>query len=137
LHRLWLKPLVHIDPDVEYFVARENQLKEEHKSQLRDLALICDFKATSDLPQWMTPKERKHVREFLEAEPQVTKLSRYVYKLDERTVDFSSVVELTPQARGLARLYGEFMGWAGNFKPMIWFFLAMDNMAKKKRISKI
>jgi alpha-galactosidase len=137
VHRLWLKPLVHIDPDIEYFAAKENALAEEHKSQLRDLALICDFKATSDLPQWLTPEERKQLREFLESEPQITKLSRYVYKLDERVVDFSSVVELTPPAKGFSRLYGEFMGWAGNFKPMIWLFLAMDNMAKKKRVSKI
>ena len=137
VHRLWLKPLVHIDPDVEYFVAKENTLGEDHKAQLRDLALLCDFKATSDLPQWMTPMERALVRDFLLAVPTISKLGRYIYRLDDRTIDFSSVVPLTPKAKGLPALWGAFLGWAGNIKPVVRFILTLDNNAKRRRASNL
>lgn len=135
-NRLWLKPLVHIDPDVEYFVEKENELEEEHKSQLRDLALICDFKATGDLPQWMTPDERKKIGGFLEAKPKIEKIGRYRYMIDERVVDFSEAVKLTPPPKGFAALLGALLGWAGNFKSIFKFFLALDNLEKKRRIGK-
>ncbi len=137
VNRLWLKPLLHIDPDVEYFVARENTLGDEHKTQLQDLALICNFKATSDLPQWMTPQEREQIRDFLTTMPSVSKISRYHYKLDDRTVDFSSSMELTKQPKGLDALLGAILGWAGNLKLFIRIILTMDNASKRKRASRI
>lgn len=135
-HRLWLKPLVHVDPDVEYFVEKENELEKEHKLQLRDLALICGFKATGDLPQWMTFDERENIREFLTATPKIEKIGRYRYKIDERVVDFSEAVKLTPSPKGFASLLRAFIGWAGNFKTIFNFFLALDNAEKKRRIGK-
>ncbi|GAB1471210.1 alpha-galactosidase [Chloroflexota bacterium] len=137
VHRLWLKPLVHIDPDVEYFESKENSLAERHKTQLQDLALICDFKATSDLPQWMTPQEREQVREFLLASPKVTQLSRYVYQLDNRIVDFSSAVELPVPPQGLAWLWGEFLGWLGNWKFVLRIIKMLDDRKLKGRVSRI
>jgi alpha-galactosidase len=137
VNRLWLKPLIHIDPDVEYFAAKENTLEEKHKDQLRDLAFLCDFKATSDLPQWLTTKEREQVRAFLIAEPKISKISRYQYSLDNRIVDFSSAVEFTKQPKGLSALWGKILGWAGNVQIVIQFFLAMDTAAKKKRASRV
>ena len=53
LHRLWLKPLINIDPDVMYFRSKHNALKPYQKQLLLDLGMITGFKATSDLPQWM------------------------------------------------------------------------------------
>lgn len=137
VHRLWLKPLVHIDPDVEYFESKENSLADEHKQQLQDLALICDFKATSDLPQWMTPDERENVRAFLTAETDVTQLSRYVYKLDDRIVDFSSAVALPPQPKGITYLWGEFLGWLGNWKFVLRIFKMLDDRKLRDRVSRI
>ena len=137
VNRLWLKPLVSIDSDVEYFTARENTLEEEHKAQLRDLALLCDFKATGDLPQWMTPKEREQVRDFLLTEPKISKISRYAFRLDDRIVDFSSAVKLPPQPRGFAALLAAVVGWAGEFKIVIQLFLMLDNITKRKRALKI
>jgi alpha-galactosidase len=137
VNRLWLKPLIHIDPDVEYFAAKENTLEEEHKAQLRDLALICDFKATGDLPQWLTADERGQLRAFLLAEPKTQKISRYLYKLDDRVVDFSSAVEFPPHPKGLHALWGAFMGWAGGFRIVIKLFLSLDNAAKRKRAERV
>ena len=137
VNRLWLKPLLHIDPDVEYFVSRENTLDEKHKKQLQDLALICNFKATSDLPQWMTPQEREQIRTFLTAEPSISKVSRYHYRLGDRTVDFSSAVELIRPPKGIAALLGAILGWAGNLKFFIRIVLGLDNAAKKKRAMRI
>ena len=137
VHRLWLKPLVHIDPDVEYFVTKENSLAESHKTQLQDLALICDFKATSDLPQWMTPQERENVRAFLNAETDSKQISRYVYQLDNRIVDFSSAVEIPKPPTGFAALWGAFLGWLGDWKFVLRIMKKMDDDSLKKRVSRI
>lgn len=134
VNRLWLKPLVHVDPDVEYFVEKENELEEEHKSQLQDLALICGFKATSDLPQWMTRQEREKLAGFLRATPKIEKIGRYRYEIDERVVDFSEAVELAKPPRGFASLLRAVIGWAGNFKVIFNLFLSLDNVKKKRRI---
>lgn len=137
VHRLWLKPLIHIDPDVEYFESKENSLEDEHKQQLQDLALICDFKATSDLPQWMTTEEREKVRAFLDAETDSVQISRYVYKLDDRVVDFSSAVELPKPPQGLAALWGAFLGWLGNWKFVLRIIKMLDDQKLKGRVSRI
>jgi alpha-galactosidase len=136
-NRLWLKPLVHVDPDVEYFVEKENELEEEHKAQLRDLALVCNFKATGDLPQWMTPAEREKIREHLTATPKVEKLGRYRYKIDDRVVDFSDAVKLPPPPKGFAAIYAAIAGWAGSLNLIFRLFLVLDNAKKKKRIGQI
>lgn len=136
VNRLWLKPLIHVDPDVEYFAAKENTLEEEHKEQLRNLALICDFKATSDLPHWLTAEEREQLHSFLIASPKISKISRYKYALDNRIIDFSLAIELTKQPKGFDALLGIIMGWAGNFKFVIKFILSMDNVVKKRRASR-
>ncbi len=137
IHRLWLKDLVHTDPDVAYFESRENGLKQAQKDLLKDLALICDFKATSDLPQWMTAEEREQVRVFLLAEPKVKQLSRYVYQLDDRIVDFSSAVELPKPPQGLAALWAEFLGWLGNWQFVLRILKMLDDNALRKRIERL
>jgi alpha-galactosidase len=53
LHRLWLKPLVNVDPDVMFFRSKYNWLKPHENQLLQDLGTISGFKATSDLPQWL------------------------------------------------------------------------------------
>ncbi len=137
VHRLWLKPLIHIDPDVEYFVTRENSLEDSHKAQLQDLALICDFKATSDLPQWMTPQDKENVRAFLEAETDSKQISRYIYKLDNRIVDFSSAVELPKPPTGISALWGAILGWLGDRKVVLKIMKIMDDNSLRKRVSRI
>jgi alpha-galactosidase len=114
VNRLWLQPLLTTDPDVAYFVEKENSLSSEHKKLLQDLALACNFKATSDLPHWMTPAERESLREFLNLNPKVKRLRRAKFQIDERLVDFSSAFDLPEPPTGLTKLQGAFLGWLGN-----------------------
>ncbi|MCZ2128550.1 MAG: alpha-galactosidase [Anaerolineales bacterium] len=137
VHRLWLKDLAHIDPDVEYFESKENGLKTEHKKQLEDLALICNFKATSDLPQWMTAEERENIRAFLLAQPNIKRLSRYVYQLDERVVDFTDAVQLPKEPQGLLALWAELLGWLGNWTWVLKILKVIDDQKLQARIARI
>jgi len=136
LHRYWLNPLLYLDPDVAYFTEIENSLTAEQKRQLQDLALIFNFKATSDLPQWMTPAEREALREFLEAQPLVTRRGRYLFEVNARPVDFSATVELPAPASGAARLWGAFLAWLGSLRFVLRIFKwSDDNVLKKRRAS--
>ena len=92
VHRLWLKPLVNIDPDVLYFRSKYNALGPNERQLLQDLGTITGFKATSDLPQWLTAKEQETLSDFLKSNFTVEKKRRYEYQIDEREVDFSAVV---------------------------------------------
>ena len=94
LHRLWMKPLVNIDPDVMFFRSKYNALKPYEQQLLLDLGMITDFKATSDLPQWMNAREVESLREFLESDAEVRRLDRYQYKVNGRLVDFQPAVPL-------------------------------------------
>jgi alpha-galactosidase len=92
IHRLWLSSLVHVDPDVLYFRSKHNALKTHEKQLLQDLGIISGFKATSDLAQWLTEKERESLREFFEANPKIERIDRYHYRIDGREVDFSPAI---------------------------------------------
>lgn len=94
LHRMWMKAIVNVDPDVMFFRSRHNALMPHEKQLLLDLGAISGFKATSDLPQWMHPEDIKSMREFLENEAHVQKISRYRYQLNGREVDFSPAMPL-------------------------------------------
>jgi alpha-galactosidase len=94
LHRLWLNPLVNVDPDVMFFNSGHNSLTHEENQLLRDLGTISGFKATSDLPHWLNASEKKALREFLESSPTVHKKRRYEYQIDGRDADFSPAVPI-------------------------------------------
>jgi alpha-galactosidase len=94
LHRLWMKPIVNIDPDVMFFRSMHTTLMAHEKQLLLDLGTISGFKATSDLPRWMHRENLESLREFMETETHVKKISRYKYQLNGREVDFSSAMLL-------------------------------------------
>ena len=94
IHRLWMKPLVNIDPDVMFFRSRFNALKSHEQQLLLDLGNITGFKATSDLPQWMNAREIESLREFLESDAAVRRVNRYQYEVSSRLVDFNHAVPL-------------------------------------------
>ena len=94
IHRMWLKSLVNIDPDVMFFRSRHNALKLHERQLLQDLGTITGFKATSDLPQWMNVQEVKSLRDFLESDIEVKKTTRYKYQVDGREVDFSAAIPM-------------------------------------------
>ncbi|MBI5354365.1 MAG: alpha-galactosidase [Chloroflexi bacterium] len=137
LHRLWLQPLVHIDPDIAYFETKENKLTLEQKKLLQDLALVCKFKATSGLPQWITPQERAELKSFLTENPKIVQTGRYVFRINDREVDFTSAVSLPPHPKGLTFLWAEFLGWLGNFPLVLHIFKEFDDRALRKRRSSL
>ena len=128
VNRLWLAPLVHTDPDVAYFHSKEIQLTREEKTMLQDLARVCNFKATSDLPQWLTDDERATLRHFLNHQPKVERTGRSTFLLDDRQVDFNQAMCLPDQPRGFTALLGEITGWLGS-QPFI--LRSMDQAGKR------
>lgn len=132
-HRLWMKPLLHIDSDISYFIEKENEMTQGQKKLLQDLALVCGFKATSDLPHWMTPEDREELRNFLEIYPKVTQTDRYIYQLDGRVVDFTPAISLPQIPRGATALWAAFLGWLGDFPFVLRIFKALDDKALRKR----
>lgn len=127
LHQLWLSPLVQVDPDVAYFARQKNVLTPEQKRLLKDLALICGFKATSDLPQWLGREEREDLLNFLEEEIKPIQTGRYRFDLDGRSVDFSDACALPEPARRIDRLQGSIMSWLAD-QP--WALRIFDRMNK-------
>jgi alpha-galactosidase len=92
VHRLWQAPLAEVDPDVIYFRSRLNLLTDQQLAWLRDLADICGFRAVSDPPGWLTPDELDTMTSYLAHRPAITRLDRYRYAIDGRTVDFEPAV---------------------------------------------
>jgi alpha-galactosidase len=133
VHRLWLKPLVRADPDVVYFRSRECKLTENQKSALQDLALICNFRATSDLPQWLTHDERERLRVFLQVKPKVTQSSRYIFQVENRTVDFNSAMPLPEPPKGIDLIKSILLSWLGDRS---WALRIMDNIQKNSLLKK-
>ncbi len=127
LHRLWLNPLLHIDPDVIYFRSKECSLTNKQKALLQNLALICDFKATSDLPQWLTPDERKSLHTFLESNPKAKQISRNAFQIDDQIVDFSTAMPLPEKLKGWDAIQAVVIGWLGN---QSWGLKINDKMGK-------
>lgn len=133
IHRLWLKPLLHIDPDVAYFESTKNSLTQEQKTLLQDLAYVCNFKATSDLPQWMAKNEVDELRSFLNSTPKVNQTSRYTFQLDDRTVDFMSAVSLPNKKTGMLGFWAEFLAWLGDIHFVLRIFKILDDREMRKR----
>ena len=133
LHRLWLKPLLHIDPDVAYFETSGNLLSHAQKILLQDLAHICDFKATSDLPQWMTKEEHDELRSFLDDKPKVTQTGRYTFSVNGHFADFNSAIELPHIPKGLTALGGRLLGWLGNRYIILRMYKILDLGKLRKR----
>ncbi len=135
LHRLWLRPLVHTDPDVVYFRSQLNGLSEEQKSLLQNLAHICGFKATSDVPAWLNEEERQALRHFLEHQPSVERIGRYLWLVDGQPVDFAPHIALPPAPSPLANLQGALMGSLANVRLCYRFFewISRQNLKNKLR----
>ena len=133
LSRLWLQPLLHVDPDVSYFGAKGNSLTQEQKTLLQNMAAICNFKATSDMPQWMTKNEIEQLRTFLNTEFKVERSGRYTFQINDQKVDFTSATSLPEIPKGLISLWAKILGWLGDFPFVLGIFKTMDDNALKKR----
>ncbi|MBB5967417.1 alpha-galactosidase [Planomonospora venezuelensis] len=96
LNRLWLRPLIDLDPDVVYFRTRENLLTTKERQLLRDLAEVCNFLATSDPPSWLLPDELDLMTSYLTRQPSIRQLGRYRFAIGSREVDFAPHVAASP-----------------------------------------
>ncbi len=133
VNRLWLQPLVMTDPDVAYFVDRENSLSAEHKQLLQDLALVCNFKATSDLPQWMSRAQRESLREFLNVNPNVQCLDHSIFQINDRLVDFSCALSLPNPPIGATKIQAAFVSWLGNRSLALKMLKRLDDLSLQRR----
>jgi alpha-galactosidase len=127
LNRLWLAPLLHTDPDVAYFRSRQNSLTPEQMTLLQDLAEVCRFKATSDIPAWLTGPERESLRGFLERRSTVQKTGRAAYRIGDRDVDFGPHIAMPSLPGAFTNLQGAILGGLANFTPLI---KALDGLVK-------
>jgi alpha-galactosidase len=98
LGRLWLWPVIAVDPDVVFFRRRDCRLSAEQKSYVRDMATICGYVGTSDPPGWLGPGERRALTDYLRQDPEIRRLDRYRFSIDGRQADFSPVVLDDPGA---------------------------------------
>jgi len=135
LQRLWLKPLVQTDPDVTYFRSRLNDLTAEQKQLLQDLAQIAEFKASSDVPAWLTESEQAALRLFLESNPGVLKMGRNSYELDGRGVDFGAQIDLPPLPGPFTNLMGAVLGGLANVPFLMRIFNALEKRDLGKRLA--
>jgi alpha-galactosidase len=136
LQRLWLKPLVQTDPDVAYFRSRLNDLTSQQKQLLQDLAQIAKYKASSDVPAWLTESEREALRMFLESKPAIRKIGRNRYALDGRSVDFESQISLPALPGPFTNLQGALIGGLANVPFLMRIFNALEKKDLEKRLAK-
>jgi len=134
LNRLWLQPLVNIDPDVVYFRSRQNNLTEGQKSRLQDLAQICNFKATSDIPAWLTASERSATRDFLESNPRVLRTGRTTFQIDDRAVVFGPHIHLPALPDRFTNLLGAILGGFASFPILLEGLDKLGKIALKRRL---
>jgi alpha-galactosidase len=118
VHRLWLAPLFHVDPDVVYFREHRCAMDAAEKGLLRDLASVCGFKATSDIPGQLAPEERLDLLAFLASRPRVERTGRSTFVLDGRPVDFSSAMPLPEPLR----IAGALVGWLAGRRSVLRLF---------------
>jgi alpha-galactosidase len=134
LQRLWLKPLVQTDPDVAYFRTRLDDLTSEQKQLLQDLAQIAEFKATSDVPAWLTESERAALRAFLERRPSLRKTDRTSYEIDGRGVVFSAQTGLPALPGPLTNLMGALVGGLAGVPFLMKIFDGLEKRALQKKL---
>ena len=130
-NRLWLQSLVQTDPDVVYFSSRQNSLTPEQKGLIQDLGQICKFKASSDIPNWLTEPEVKSLHEYLRNNPEVRKIGQTSFQVGDHQVDFGPHTSL-PDAPGIiSQIEGAVLGKLANSQLLMKGF---DKLGKTKLV---
>lgn len=86
--RLWLRELIDVDPDVIFFRHMKNLLNDQQIGWLQDVAAVAGFKSSSDPLVWLTEQEQAELSQWLARHEDVQQISRNVWSLDGREVDF-------------------------------------------------
>ena len=92
VNRLWMRDLIGIDPDVVYFRRQRNLLNAEQMQWLQDCAILSDFRAVSDPPEWLDDHEQAAMREFFTGDAETERVDRYRYRIGSRLVDFEPAI---------------------------------------------
>lgn len=128
LHRLWLTPLLQLDPDVVYFRRRVNNLKSEEMDLQKAMAEICRFKASSDVPAWLTQIERNELHRFLVHDKKIVKKGPAVFQVGDQTIDFEPLVSMPPPPSQIQRIIGGFL----DLVAQNWLLKIIDKVFRKK-----
>ena len=134
LNRLWLKQLVHIDPDVVYFTSRQNSLSDEQISLLQHLAQICNFKATSDIPSWLTEVERQSLCEFLETTPEIHRVGRTAFQIGNHLVDYELNMGMPALPDSFTNTLGEIISRLADIPFVLMLFEYISKITALKKL---
>jgi alpha-galactosidase len=93
LNRAWMRGLYDVDPDVVSFRSRRTLLGPLELGALQDVAEALQFRSTSDPISWLDEAERAQLVAYLSTDHHVEQLGRYRYRLGERVVDFTGVID--------------------------------------------
>lgn len=134
LNRLWLKSLVHIDPDVAFFRVSDS-LTHEQRGLFQELTEICEFKASSDLPDSWTEEARAALLHWLETPQETARTGRYKFAVGGRAVDFTPAMDLPPRPRGFDLLLRAIVSWFAEqlWVLKLWDFLLRNSPSKTKK----
>lgn len=132
LHRLWLKQIVHIDPDVVYFSQHGNNLRVEQRILLKYLAQICQFRATSELPQWLSNEDIIRLKGFLAEETDVQRTGNYSFLVNGKEIDFASVIPLAQPLTGIKGIGRNLFCWIANHTWALKFINWQSQSAARK-----
>jgi len=136
LNRLWLKQLIHIDPDVVYFTSRQNSLSPEQRSLLQDMAHICNFKASSDIPSWLTEPENRSLREFLETTPEILRVGRTSFQIGDRQVEFGLHMGMPAMPNRITNILGEIISRLADVPVIMKLFENISKIAVDRMLGK-
>jgi alpha-galactosidase len=133
-NRLWLLSLVQIDPDVVYFRSRDINLTLEEKSLIQYMAQICNFKATSDVPAWLSDPERAALREFLISTPNIERSAHGSFLVDNHPVDFCPSIGLPGLPNLFTNIFGSLLGGLANIPVFLQVFEILAKYHLKEKI---
>lgn len=134
LHRLWLAPLVAVDPDVIYFPGRWNTLSAEERRMNHALAQICGFVATSDPPAWVEEAGVPSAAIRAAFGPaSVRRAGPYTYEVDGTVIDFRQALGLPGPRHAGDRLLGAVLSWLGNRRFTLRILHTLNRRAAARR----
>jgi hypothetical protein len=104
---------------------------------MQDLARICRFKATSDLPQWLNEQQRETLRNFFTESVEVSQLDGYRFQIGNRVVDFSRTVEMPETPTGVTRLIAGVLSRIASHPRAMQLFYLWNQCVNRKRLTSI
>jgi alpha-galactosidase len=138
LHRLWLKPIVTVDPDVVYLADRWNTLSADEKRIILAIAQICGSLGTSDLPSWIDARQsaEQTIESAFTAFP-VTRRGPYSFEIGGNRFDFAPALGLPGPRNTIDRIVGAVVGWLANRRPVMRLNHSLGRREATRRLRSI